>query len=152
MVPQLSRVFLIRGPIYFSKILFVPETGSRIPVGREAHSASQYDELTTPYRDRNWPNGLLRFTAIDEPQQVSPRPNPENQSQNNQVSSRSSPTFNDISGTTTTQNLFIDPVEYARANEGSSQTPNNSRFSAMSHYISCYTFFREESRNERTFK
>ncbi|KAH8120072.1 hypothetical protein DFH11DRAFT_1685474 [Phellopilus nigrolimitatus] len=63
---QLYRVFPIRGSYYLSKLLFSPAQGTRVVVGREAHDEAQYVELIAPFSGRLWPNGLLRFTVVDE--------------------------------------------------------------------------------------
>ncbi|KAI5121307.1 hypothetical protein M0805_003775 [Coniferiporia weirii] len=63
---QLYRVFPIRGSYYLSKILFSPSEGARVIVGREVHNETHYNDLINPFSGRLWPNGLLRFTVVDE--------------------------------------------------------------------------------------
>ncbi|KAH7914718.1 hypothetical protein BJ138DRAFT_999464 [Hygrophoropsis aurantiaca] len=64
---QLYRVFPISHNYYFSKLLFSPDASkaSRILIGKEVHSAEEYNTCVTPLR-RSWPNALLRFSIFDE--------------------------------------------------------------------------------------
>ncbi|KAI0699389.1 hypothetical protein C8T65DRAFT_581265 [Cerioporus squamosus] len=65
---QLYRVFPISHSFYLSRLLFSPNTASfgRISIGKEVHSASDYDSHVAPYLGRSWPGALLRFTVVDE--------------------------------------------------------------------------------------
>lgn len=46
--------------------MFCPSEGTRVVVGREVHNAAEYLDHITPFCGRLWPNGLLRFTVVDE--------------------------------------------------------------------------------------
>ncbi|KAH9929671.1 uncharacterized protein B0H18DRAFT_995683 [Fomitopsis serialis] len=73
---QLYRVFRISPSFYLSQILFSPNLSSaaqRILLGREAHSADEYNEYIAPYQGRNWPGALLKFSVYDETPHKSPR-------------------------------------------------------------------------------
>lgn len=40
--------------------------GGRILIGREVHTREDYDKSIRAYKDRRWPQGLLRFSLYDE--------------------------------------------------------------------------------------
>ncbi|KAJ7103265.1 hypothetical protein B0H15DRAFT_767366 [Mycena belliarum] len=65
---QLYRVFPISHTYYLSKILFSPDsfTKASILIGREVHTAEQYNSCIAPYVAGAWPNATLRFTVFDE--------------------------------------------------------------------------------------
>ncbi|TFK95036.1 hypothetical protein K466DRAFT_508551 [Polyporus arcularius HHB13444] len=65
---QLYRVFPISHSFYLSKLYFSHNTASpgRILIGKEVHSASDYDHHVAPYLGRSWPGALLRFTVVDD--------------------------------------------------------------------------------------
>ncbi|KAH9837268.1 uncharacterized protein C8Q71DRAFT_757514 [Rhodofomes roseus] len=72
---QLYRVFRISPSFYLSQILFSPNSSSaaqRILLGREAHSADEYNEYIAPYQARSWPGALLKFSVYDETPHKSP--------------------------------------------------------------------------------
>ncbi|KAF8140511.1 hypothetical protein EV363DRAFT_1393414 [Boletus edulis] len=64
---QLYRVFPISHNYYLSRLIFSPDASKpgRILIGKEIHSAEDYDPRVAPLR-RLWPNPLLRFTIFDE--------------------------------------------------------------------------------------
>jgi hypothetical protein len=64
---QLHRVFDISKDFYLSKLLFSPDAASagQILIGKEVHSAADYDKYIRPYKDRYWPNPLLRFSICE---------------------------------------------------------------------------------------
>ncbi|KAG6380955.1 hypothetical protein JVT61DRAFT_5349 [Boletus reticuloceps] len=64
---QLYRVFPISHNYYLSRLIFSPDASKpgRILIGKEIHSAEDYDLRVAPLR-RLWPSPLLRFTIFDE--------------------------------------------------------------------------------------
>ncbi|THH31949.1 hypothetical protein EUX98_g2227 [Antrodiella citrinella] len=72
---QLYRVFPIHNPYYLSKLMFSPTSStaaSRILIGKEAHSAEEYEKHIAPYQGRAWPNAVLRFSVFDENRHKAP--------------------------------------------------------------------------------
>ena len=65
--PQLYRIFPLSHNYYLSSLVFSPDASKpgRILVGKEVHSAKDYDSHVALLR-RLWPNPLLRFTVFDE--------------------------------------------------------------------------------------
>nr|VWO94379.1 N/A [Ganoderma boninense] len=65
---QLYRVFPISHSFYLSKLLFSPNSSSsaRLLIGKEVHSAEEYNHHVAPYQGRSWPGALLRFSVFDE--------------------------------------------------------------------------------------
>ncbi|TCD64312.1 hypothetical protein EIP91_004259 [Steccherinum ochraceum] len=66
---QLYRLFPIHNSYYLSKLVFTPDsktTPGRILIGKEAHSAEEYDRHVAPYQGRAWPNAVLKFSVHDE--------------------------------------------------------------------------------------
>ncbi|EGO20236.1 hypothetical protein SERLADRAFT_442372 [Serpula lacrymans var. lacrymans S7.9] len=65
---QLCRVFPIHHPYYFSKLIFSPDASqpSRLLIGREVHSADEYNTCVAPMLHLSWSNALLRFTVYAE--------------------------------------------------------------------------------------
>jgi next-to-BRCA1 protein 1 len=66
---QLYRVFPISHSYYLSKLLFSPDASkpSRILIGREVHSAEEYNNCIAPFRGRQQlRNALLKFSIFDE--------------------------------------------------------------------------------------
>ncbi len=73
-ITQLDRVFPLSQSFYLSKLLFSPNAvqGGRILIGREVHTRDDYNKSIAPYKERLWPQGLLRFSVYDEtPRRVS---------------------------------------------------------------------------------
>ncbi|KAI0800737.1 hypothetical protein C8Q74DRAFT_1238467 [Fomes fomentarius] len=71
---QLYRVFPISHSFYLSKLLLSPDSSkpARILIGKEVHSAQEYDHYVAPYRGLSYPRALLRFSVIDETPHKSP--------------------------------------------------------------------------------
>ncbi|KAI1793192.1 hypothetical protein LXA43DRAFT_886348 [Ganoderma leucocontextum] len=71
---QLYRVFPISHSFYLSKLLFSPNSSptARILIGKEVHSAEEYNHHVAPYQGRSWPGALLRFSVFDETPHKSP--------------------------------------------------------------------------------
>ncbi|PIL31453.1 hypothetical protein GSI_06154 [Ganoderma sinense ZZ0214-1] len=75
---QLYRVFPISHSFYLSKLLFSPNssTSARLLIGKEVHSAEEYNHHVAPYQGRSWPGALLRFSVFDETPHKSPNMSP----------------------------------------------------------------------------
>ncbi|TFY58497.1 hypothetical protein EVG20_g8130, partial [Dentipellis fragilis] len=66
---QLYRVFPISNSYYISRLLFSSNPSSpssRILIGSEAHNSEEYETHIAPYKEREWPGALLRFSVYDE--------------------------------------------------------------------------------------
>jgi next-to-BRCA1 protein 1 len=65
---KLYRVFPISHSYYFSKLLFSPDSSkaSHILIGKEVHSAAEYNRCTAPFLGRQMQNALLKFSIFDE--------------------------------------------------------------------------------------
>ncbi|KAI0274799.1 hypothetical protein BC834DRAFT_1037443 [Gloeopeniophorella convolvens] len=66
---QLYRVFPISNSYYLSRLLFTQSPNApfaRILIGMEAHSEEEYERHVRPFRGREWPGALLRFSVFDE--------------------------------------------------------------------------------------
>ncbi|EIM92871.1 uncharacterized protein STEHIDRAFT_136582 [Stereum hirsutum FP-91666 SS1] len=66
---QLYRIFPISNSYYLSRLLFTSSPSnptSRILIGMEAHNEQEYNSHIKPYRNKEWPGALLRFSVFDE--------------------------------------------------------------------------------------
>ncbi|CAL1694541.1 unnamed protein product [Somion occarium] len=66
---QLYRVFPIHKQYYLSRLLFSPDSKNgpqRILIGKEAHSAEEYENHIAPYQGRSFPDPVLKFSVFDE--------------------------------------------------------------------------------------
>lgn len=66
-------MFPISQRIYLSKLLFSPngDNNARLLIGVEVHSEDEYETHVKPYRGKQWPGALLRFSVFDDaPHQV----------------------------------------------------------------------------------
>lgn len=62
-------MFPIHNSYYLSRLIFSSNSKtptSRILIGKEAHSAEEYETHVAPYLGRAWPNAVLRFSVHDE--------------------------------------------------------------------------------------
>ncbi|KAF8910162.1 hypothetical protein CPB84DRAFT_1958637 [Gymnopilus junonius] len=85
---QLNRVFSVPSGFYFSKLLFSPDASqpSRVLIGKEVHNAYDYAKCIRPFKNRTWPNALLRFTVCDPTSGATPSVRSINSSQVPQTS------------------------------------------------------------------
>lgn len=53
---------------YLSKLLFSPNAaqGGRILIAREVYTCDDYSKTIGPFKERLWPQGLLRFSVYDQ--------------------------------------------------------------------------------------
>src|SRR5712675_599829 len=66
---QLYRFFPISSSYHLARLLFTQSPSApfaRILIGMEAHSEEEYERHVRPFRGRDWPGGLLRFTVYDD--------------------------------------------------------------------------------------
>ncbi|KAJ3517856.1 hypothetical protein NLJ89_g241 [Agrocybe chaxingu] len=65
---ELRRIFSIIQPFYLSKLQFSPDatSASRILIGKEVRSSHDYHRYIRQFKDRSWPNALLRLTICDD--------------------------------------------------------------------------------------
>ena len=61
-------MFPIGQHVYLSKLLFSPngDNNARLLIGVEVHSEEEYELHVKPYRGKQWPGALLRFSVFDE--------------------------------------------------------------------------------------
>jgi hypothetical protein len=65
---QLIRVFPISSSYFLTRLLFTQSPSApfaRILIGMEAHSEEEYEQHVRPFRGREWPDALLRFSVKD---------------------------------------------------------------------------------------
>ncbi|KAH9047560.1 hypothetical protein EDB84DRAFT_1460952 [Lactarius hengduanensis] len=66
---QLFRVFPISSSYFLTRLLFTQSPSApfaRILIGMEAHSEEEYEQHVRPFRGREWPDALLRFSVNDD--------------------------------------------------------------------------------------
>ncbi|CAA7264849.1 unnamed protein product [Cyclocybe aegerita] len=65
---ELRRIFSIIQPFHLSKLQFSPDasSASRILIGKEVRSSHDYHRYIRQFKDRSWPNALLRLTICDD--------------------------------------------------------------------------------------